>query len=69
MNKTTKNCKVLALILLTSALLIVAAVPNVGAQTNDNVYIYTSIGGTISAIGTTLTAEPAIRLQTAHLSH
>ena len=56
MNKTTKNCKVLALILLTSALLIVAAVPNVGAQTNDNVYIYTSIGGTISTMGTTLTA-------------
>lgn len=57
MNKTTKNCKGLALILLTSALLIVAAIPNiatVNAQAMDNVYIYNSIGGTIATMGTTL---------------
>ncbi len=56
--KTTKNFKVFALILLTSALLLVAINPNiptVKAATQDSVYIYVSIGGTISAGGTNLT--------------
>jgi hypothetical protein len=56
--RTTKNFKVFALILLTSALLLVAinpSIPTVKAATQDSVYIYVSIGGTISAGGTNLT--------------
>ena len=53
MNKT-KNLKVIALILLTSAILL-AAMPNVTAATQDSLYVYSSIGGTVSAGGTALT--------------
>src|SRR5208283_5247555 len=56
--KTTKNFKVFVLILLTSALLLVAInpnIPSVKAATTDSVYVYTSVGGTISAGGTNLT--------------
>lgn len=59
MNKrSTKNFKVLALILVTSALLLVAIIPNISsvkAATQDSVYVYTVIGGAISANGTALT--------------
>ena len=56
--KITKSIKVFVLILLTSALLLVAINSNISsvkATTQDSVYIYTSIGGTISAAGTNLT--------------
>jgi len=56
--KYTKNFKVFALILLTSALLLVAInpnIPSVKATTQDSVYVYTSLGGTVSANGTSLT--------------
>jgi len=54
---TTKNFKVFALILLTSALLLVAVIPNVPvkAATTDSVYVYSTIGGSISGNGTALT--------------
>ncbi len=56
MNKnSTKNFKVLALILLTSALLISAIntqVPLAKAATTDSVYVYSTIGGSVSANGT-----------------
>ncbi len=55
MNKTKKNLKVFTLILLTSALLIVATNPSVKAATQDSVYVYTSLGGSISTMGATLT--------------
>jgi hypothetical protein len=58
MNHSKNNFKVLALILLTSALLIAAVNPNittVKAQTTDSLYVYSTIGGTISANGTALT--------------
>ena len=55
---TAKNFKVLALILLTSALLITAIsteVPMAKAATSDSVYVYTTLGGTITANGATVT--------------
>jgi hypothetical protein len=59
MNKnSTKNFKVFTLILLTSALLLVAINPNISsvkATTQDSVYVYASLGGTVSANGTSLT--------------
>ena len=52
MNKT-KNLKVIALILLTSAILLAAIpLPNVAAATQDSMYVYSSIGGTVSTGGT-----------------
>lgn len=51
----SKNFKVIALILITSALLMVAINPGAKAQTQDSVYIYTSLGGSISTMGATLT--------------
>lgn len=54
---TAKNFKVLALILLTSALLITAInteIPMAKAATSDSVYVYTSVGGTITAGGATV---------------
>jgi hypothetical protein len=51
----SKNFKVIALILITSALLIVASNPGVKAATQDSVYIYTSLGGSITTMGSTLT--------------
>jgi len=56
--KTTKNITVFALILLTSALLMVVInsnIPGVKAATQDSIYVSTSIGGTVSAGGTNLT--------------
>jgi hypothetical protein len=57
MNKSSaKNLRVFALILLTSALIIVATNPNLPsakAATTDSVYVYTSCGGTILANGLT----------------
>ncbi len=50
----SKNFKAFALIFLTSALLIVATSPSVKAATQDSVYIYTSLGGSISTMGATL---------------
>jgi len=56
MNKKTKNMKVLALILLTSALLITTiGTASVNAQTQPTVYVYNSQGGNIDANGTQLT--------------
>ncbi len=58
MSKTSKNFKVFALILLTAAILVVATCPNIAyvkAQTTDSVYVYTSLGGSITGNGTTLT--------------
>ena len=58
MNKSTRNVKVFALILLTSALLILAinpSIPRVKATTQDSLYVYTSCGGTMAADGTNLT--------------
>ena len=55
--KTTKNIKVLALIFITSVLLIAAASSNIAyvkAATQDSVYVYSSLGGTITSDGTTL---------------
>ncbi len=58
MNKNMrKNFKVFALILLTSALLLVAIIPNVPsvkAATTDSVLAYTSLGGSMAVNGTTL---------------
>ncbi|MGA3291176.1 MAG: hypothetical protein ABSD42_13165 [Candidatus Bathyarchaeia archaeon] len=58
MNKnSTKNFKVLALILLTSTLLIGAISPSIStvkAATTDSLYVYTTTGGVISANGTAL---------------
>lgn len=56
MSKTGNNLKVLALILLMSALLITAAgSASVKGATQPTVYVYNSQGGTISANGTQLT--------------
>lgn len=58
MKKTSKNIKVLALILLTSALLLTtASTASVKAQTGPTVYVYTSQGGEINANGTKLTGS------------
>lgn len=48
--------KILALVLILSALLIAAnsSILTAKAQTNDSVYIYNSLGGTIATSGTTL---------------
>lgn len=49
--------KVLSLILVSSMLLILAVNSSIftaKAQTNDSVYLYTSLGGTISISGTTI---------------
>ncbi len=54
--KSTKDFKVLALVLLTSALLIVSTgVASVKAATQPSVYVYNSQGGNIDANGTQLT--------------
>jgi hypothetical protein len=58
-SKSTKNFKVLAMILLTSTLLIVAAsasIPNAKAATTTNLILYTTLGmNTVSANGTAMT--------------
>lgn len=58
MRKETTNMKIFVLTLTAALLLIMAinpAISTVGAQTKDSVYIYTSVGGTISSEGTNLT--------------
>lgn len=57
MLNSKRNLKVFSLILLTSALLLTigANIASVKAQTQDSVFAYTTLGGTISANGSTLT--------------
>ena len=56
MKSQTKNLKVLALILLTSVLLVASiSSASVKAQTQPSVYVYNSQGGNIDANGTQLT--------------
>jgi len=53
--KTTKNLKIFALVLLTSALLLTAITPNLPgakAQSNITVTVFTSVGGTTTPTGT-----------------
>jgi hypothetical protein len=54
MNHASKKIKISALILLTSALLIVALNAGVYAQTQGSVVVYSSVGGTVTANGTTV---------------
>ncbi len=54
MNYTSKKLKISGLILLTSAILIVALNAGVFAQTQGSVVVYSSVGGTITADGTTV---------------
>ena len=63
MVKTTKNIKAFALILLTSALLLMAITPNlpsVKAQTQATVVMFTAVGGTTTPTGTTTYAAGTI---------
>jgi len=53
MNNTSKKIRISALILLASALLIVSLGAGVNAQTQGSVFVYSSVGGTITADGTT----------------
>jgi hypothetical protein len=58
MRKAIKNLKILTLSLIALVLFIVAINPGIStvkAQTQDSVYVYTSVGGTISSTGTNLT--------------
>jgi len=52
MNHASKKIKISVLILLTSALLIVALNAGVYAQTQGSVVVYSSVGGTVTANGT-----------------
>jgi hypothetical protein len=57
MLKSTKNLKVFAMILLMSALLLLAInmnIPSVKAATKTSVFVYTTLGGSVSGNGTAL---------------
>jgi hypothetical protein len=61
MSKTAKNFKILALILLTSTLLIMtASTASVKAATSPTLYVYNSQGGNIDANGTQLTVSTVV---------
>ncbi len=55
MSKTSKNFKVLALILLTSTILLTAGAGGAKAASTTSVYFYTTFGGTVTANGTAIT--------------
>lgn len=55
MSKMAKKLSLLALILLTSTLLLTAGAGGVKAASTSSVYLYTTFGGTVSANGTALT--------------
>ena len=56
MSKISKKLSIMALILLTSTILLTASAGGANAASTTSVYLYTTFGGTVAGNGTTLTS-------------